>query len=64
MGVPPCRRSQVESDGEGESACEYGGDVYRVSLEEGVVDDLLEIKGSAFHERVIPRYSDGDGVGG
>jgi hypothetical protein len=44
VGVPPSRSSQVESNGEGECGSEDGGDEDRVSLEEGVVDDLANAR--------------------
>ena len=42
MGVPPCGSSQVEPDGEGKCRAEDCGDKDRVSLEESVVDDLVQ----------------------
>ena len=38
--IPPGARQQVVSDGEGEGGEENGRDENRVSLEDGVVDDL------------------------
>jgi hypothetical protein len=62
--IPPSRSSQVESDGEGKGRCEDGGDVYRVPLEEGVVNDLCTMDDSgsvlktfrrAEHARMYPK---------